>query len=86
MILGVDMCALTRSVDDRGDLLRKVKSAFFSYPRLGPVVQPGMPADGAEERPVCKMHRPRNRKVAGPNPARSTTLTVTTVGSGNLGC
>jgi len=34
--------------------LRKVKSAFSSYRHLGPVVQPGMPIDGAEERPVRK--------------------------------
>ena len=53
--------------------LRKVKSAFSSYRHVGPVVQPGMPIDGAEERPVCRKRHPRIRKVAGPNPARSTT-------------
>src|SRR3989304_6837138 len=53
--------------------VRKVKSAFSSYRHIGPVGQPGMPIDGAEERPVCMIREPRNRKVAGPNPARSTT-------------
>ena len=38
----------------------------------GPVVQPGIPTNNwAEERPVCKFS-PDIRKVAGPNPARST--------------
>jgi hypothetical protein len=60
-----------RDAWDEGGL-RKVKSAFSSYRHLGPVVQPGMPIDGAEERPVCKRRQPTIRKVAGPNPARST--------------
>jgi len=39
---------------------------------VGPVVQPGIPIRGAKERPVRKASGLRNRKVAGPNPARST--------------
>ena len=73
MIFGTARCVLTRSTDDRGELVsERLKVLFPRIGTLGPVVQPGMPIDGAEERPVCKKRQPTIRKVAGPNPARST--------------
>jgi len=59
-------------------LLFPIELPYWCY---GPVVQPGMPcAKWAKERPVCKASSPENRKAAGSNPARSTTIAACAIG------